>query len=424
MAATAAMMGHLSSPPASGQCQLGDFLKYLGDQSPLFAGLGKLGKNSTVAKAMAWTFTYGMGSPIIRKAEVGKEVLLPSGSPASETLALRSNPLFVVLEGNVEVHRDQRSRADGIAVTVPMITFGPGSTFGEFELRLGRGSTEWGPYTAEATAGWRSVVPWSKFTNRSIIQNVTGKFPTQQEASQCHLVLYRSFQHLGFSYDTKLLVLPQPTVQLLLANSSFALNFSELLLDHFRKFMAQTTCDAGQPLTHTNIHKHFIDFILPDCESANLPVLVPCFCIPELRAWWQKLNLELWNARQLSGRNPPYVFYMPVMLDRVGDQDALQLLKTHCPWPVLSREMVRAYARDHAMTSSRITPAVVKAFTDQVAGGAYEFKAVPDLSTDGREAILKAAIPELGDAALTEFCKDKKNMPKLTHTLFWFRRSE
>ncbi len=351
--------------PTYKQITIGDFIEVL-YQSSLFANCRPEMEDTKkgLTKEPAYLLAYRLGDPIIRceNKSLGQEFLLPTGEVASEKLDLMtSNPLFVIVEGYIEVHHSlSLSVHQKLEVTVPIVTLSRGSTFGEFELDIKAGTDSWKPYVAEATSGWRSAECTGKFTDRQCWKAATDV--DSEPHTDMGRLLRLSFQKLSqknpnIRYSTKIIVIPRRTVDRLLAGSpTFFRNLHQILYEHTQIHIALDVTEGRKFINLESIPEHFVEVTIPRCMSGALPVLVPCTCFPELTEWWKMFHKALHTTaqkKQLNSLNLPYMFYVPAMgeVARKVSEDAVNLM---CRAPVLTRSMIRIYTNDLALGAERV----------------------------------------------------------------------
>lgn len=317
-------------------------------------------KEKSLRNKHAFVLTYRLGDPIIRLNEHPQlSFLLPNGEPFSKHFQLKSNPLFVVLDGNVEVHRSwQINDRKKNEVSVPLVVFSSGDAFGEFELELHNPRPAWQSYVAEATAGWRTVeCLGTKFSDRQCWRVATQTdFSDPIDREDCGVLLRESFRALVYErdcsspYQIKIMVVPRYVIDDLARNSPmFVRNLYDVLASHARTNIALSATEGRALVTRESIASHFVNITIPRCLSGEMPVLVPCTQLQALIPWWKVLHHELFtHQKQLNSANLPYLFYVPAMKGHSGSSRKSPLAQI-CPSPVLTSAMIRVYTRDLAL---------------------------------------------------------------------------
>ncbi|MFX1562196.1 MAG: hypothetical protein ACFFDP_02685 [Promethearchaeota archaeon] len=241
------------------------------------------------------------------------------GPPAAVELGLTSNPLYLILEGHVEIYYMKHDH------TFPAVVAGPGDTFGEFEIDEIKSGLEgsWRRYIARARAGFRTVHLGSRFGNidlwRDVFDTQEDEMPesaTTNSQSISAGIMWETFRCWFSDFRVRLALINRKLVSdLFQQNSEYKLKFYKMFADHSRKLMRLRPEVYGEPPRDQT--EHFLEDILPMLEDGEIPVLVDCQAYDEMDRWWREFHKYVKdNHHQLGALNLPFNFFVPADRDR------------------------------------------------------------------------------------------------------------
>lgn len=281
------------------------------------------------------------------------------GEAAKDILNLNSNPLFVVLRGNVEVHCTEELGLDDQLETIPILTLSSGETFGDYEFGLR--DKVWTDYMADATAGWCTVHLNAPFTNDNVWQvlyRLTGVCkPQYRDRWQCNnslmlkRILHQSFAKLHCNAITQIAVIPQKVMAKMKNYWQVLDNFNNIMNSHLRRTMPIHPLQGGSYFTKDKITEYFVKSVIPKLMNGDLPVLVPCTEFSELHDWWRKIHLSITAEKgiQLQSLALPYLFFVPSSGKQAVEKCKCAIEKGYPAWG-LSRAMIRTITRNYALS--------------------------------------------------------------------------